>query len=88
MYLHGGTTADFGQGNMNDLWMFDFKRLMFTEIQQMKGSEAVPGPIYGHSMSYFQNSLYLFGGTEGYAFSKKFMRFDLITRTWEQIVVG
>ena len=83
MYLHGGTTAEFGQGNMNDLWMFDFKTLTFSEISQNKGSEPVPGPIYGHSISYFQNCLYMFGGTEGFAFSKRFLRFDLITRTWD-----
>ena len=73
---------------MNDLWQFDFNTLQFKEIVQSKGSEAVPSAMYGHSLSYYQGSLYLFGGTEGFAFSKKFVRFDLVTKTWEQIVVA
>ena len=30
----------------------------------------------------------MFGGTEGFAFSKKFTRFDLVTRTWSEVVVA
>ena len=44
--------------------------------------------MYGHSMSYFQNCLYVFGGTEGFAFSKRFTKFDLVTKVWTQIVVN
>ena len=39
MYIHGGSSANAGQENMSDLWVFDFTKKIFQEIKIGKSAQ-------------------------------------------------
>ena len=77
--MYGGSGKNIGQENYNDIWVFDFYSLKFREITQSRVLGPGPTGMYGHSLSYFSNKLYLFGGTTGFEFFKDIFVFELIT---------
>lgn len=82
MYVYGGSGIDVGQLNFSDLWVFDFNLSSFKEITVAK-SPAKPAGMYGHSLNYHQNAIYLFGGCNGFDYFRDLFRFDLASRIWE-----
>ena len=86
MYIHGGSAANVGQESLSDLWVFNFTTLIFHEIKV--GKSQSPPAMYGHSLSYHSNALYLYGGTTGFQFFKAFWRFDLASNTWSPVVIS
>ncbi|CDW86235.1 kelch repeat [Stylonychia lemnae] len=84
-YMYGGTGKNLGQENFNDLWVFEIRTLKFREINQSKINK--PSGSYGHSLNYFENALYLFGGTNGFDYYKNLLRFDLLQFQWQKIQV-
>ena len=43
--------------------------------------------MYGHSLNYYNQSLFLFGGTSGYQYFRDVFRFELINRHWHRVIV-
>ena len=43
--------------------------------------------MYGHSMNYYQNALYIFGGTTGFDYFKDLYKYDLISNQWQKIIL-
>ena len=83
IFLFGGSGIDIGKENLADLWEFNLSTLKFNEIRQcLKDGINRPPAMYGHSMNYFKNSLYIFGGTTGFDFFKDLFKYDLILNTW------
>ena len=87
-FVHGGSGANVGQENYDDLWEFNFCTLRFTQINQNSSkaqSQHRPPGMYGHTVNHFKQALYLFGGTTGFQFFKDVYRYDLITNNWLKI---
>ena len=59
MYLFGGKTA--AKHKLNDLWKFHF-RFDFWERISLKDNGPQPGIRSGHSCSFYQDYLIIFGG--------------------------
>eukprot|EP00347_Sterkiella_histriomuscorum_P009077 403342606 len=83
-YMFGGTGINLGQSNFSDLWVFDFRSQKFREISQSKINK--PHGMYGHTLNYYKNSLYLFGGTNGFEYYNDLLRFDLLYFQWQKVV--
>jgi len=81
--MYGGTGINPGQDNFGDLWVFEFDKLRFREMLFQKSQ--LPPSMYGHSLNYHGNALYLFGGTNGFAFYQHLFRFDLFSHQWLKI---
>ena len=89
VYLFGGSGINIGTENYNDLWEFDLLTLKFKEVNQHiknSGQNRPPG-MYGHSLSYHKNNLYVFGGTTGYEYFKDIYKYDLIINTWQKLQI-
>ena len=83
MYIHGGSGLNIGSENLDDLWELNLTSLTFTEVRQKTRSP----PLYGHTLNSYKNSLYLFGGTNGFDYYKDIYQYDLIINTWTKIQV-
>lgn len=56
MFIYGGLSQ---QKPLGDIWFFDFK---FNSWKQILCRSQCPPPRYGHTLDYFENHLYSFGG--------------------------
>jgi N-acetylneuraminic acid mutarotase len=86
-YVFGGSGKNIGFENYNDLWYFDFATLKFTEILVGKASAFRPPGMYGHSLTFLNGSLYVFGGTTGFDYFKDIFKFDLYSFQWQKLQV-
>lgn len=87
-FIHGGSGANVGQENYDDLWEFNFGTMRFAQIFQSASKSQAghrPPGMYGHTLSHFKSALYLFGGTTGFQYFKDMFRYDLITNTWQKL---
>jgi len=84
-YIFGGSGKNIGFENYNDLWYFDIGCNKFTEILVGKESAFRPPGMYGHSMTFFSGSLYVFGGTTGFDYFKEIYKFDLHSHQWQKL---
>ncbi|EDQ85615.1 uncharacterized protein MONBRDRAFT_29126 [Monosiga brevicollis MX1] len=88
IWIYGGTEYPFGVNNARDLHYIDVRvgewHTISHEIDQC------PLARFGQSMVYdaAQECFWIFGGTQGTQFYNDLWRFDLATRTWEEIVQG
>jgi N-acetylneuraminic acid mutarotase len=58
LFLYGGQTSSTAY---NDLWQFDIASSTWTRLPS---PSPAPGRRWGATLSYHQNTLYLFGGEE------------------------
>jgi N-acetylneuraminic acid mutarotase len=52
-----------------------------------KDSAFRPPGMYGHSLTYINGSLYVFGGTNGFEYYKDLYRFDIYSQSWQKVQV-
>lgn len=43
--------------------------------------------LYGHSITYFDGDIYLFGGTTGLQYFRHFFKYSLVSKEWQDVVV-
>ncbi len=75
--MFGGTGLNLGKENFADLWVFEFRTMKFREILCSKANR--PPGMYGHTLSYLDNGLYLIGGTNGTKYFNDVYRFDILS---------
>ena len=78
IYIFGGM-----EGNdkyLNDFWLFDTKS---KNCVQLKSNNS-PEPRCGHTLTYYNNKLYLFGGRNKKNTFNDFWIYDIRARSWEQ----
>jgi hypothetical protein len=44
--------------------------------------------MYGHTLNNIGNNLYAFGGTNGFDYYREILKFDLISRIWDKVIVA
>ena len=81
-YVFGGSGIQFGKQNYNDLYSYYPRENTFYGLET---SGQGPPASYGHSLSYYKNALYVFGGTEGFEYFKSLFRLDLVTKVWQKV---
>lgn len=82
-YLFGGSGKLIGQENMNDLWVFEHGS--FREVLLGGPKTFRPPGMYGHSLSYVNNSLFVIGGTTGFDYFKDVYKFDIASHLWQKV---
>lgn len=80
MYIHGGSTLK-DSLSADTLWKLELKSLKWDKLAQ-KDNVGLPKGLYGHTITWFQGELYLFGGTTGFEYFRHFVKYNLITRDW------
>ncbi len=81
--MFGGTGKKVGSENMNDLWVYEHGA--FREIAVGGHQSSLPPGMYGHSLSYVNNALFVIGGTTGFDYFKEVFRFDLAINMWQKV---
>src|SRR3990167_294195 len=68
----------YNQQCMNDMYYYNIKLQSWVKIQYRNEP---PSPRYGHTMEFFENSLYIFGGyvfeNEKYTYTNDLLSFSL-----------
>jgi N-acetylneuraminic acid mutarotase len=63
LFLFGGRTGfEMGESSLNDLFVFDIKENIWTELKKSNDSDVWPEARSYHTMTSLKNKLYLFGG--------------------------
>lgn len=56
--------------------------------QKLQQNGTLPNKLtYGHTITGLDDSLFLFGGTNGFDYYRALMKYNLITREWQNVVV-
>lgn len=80
MYVHGGSSLN-EKINCDSLWSLELKAMKWQKLSQKGGATIVSG-LYGHSLSYYEGDLYLFGGSIGLQYFRNFLRYSLVAKEW------
>jgi N-acetylneuraminic acid mutarotase len=83
MYIFGGSGSHFGYTNQRDLYEFNYESETWALLSNP--SEDQPSARYGQSMVYYQEKLYVWGGTHGTNYPTDMHRFDVCTKQWEPV---
>ncbi|ANZ74077.1 BA75_00316T0 [Komagataella pastoris] len=84
LYLFGGMLDN---DIHNDMWSFDlsnFRRTQWNKVLPSKDSP-VPPRLTNHTMSIFDERIYIYGGFDGVKLSNKLWSFDPTEKIWENI---
>jgi N-acetylneuraminic acid mutarotase len=79
MYMFGGHD---GQQQLNDFYFYDFKKKKWSLIKYPKSFE--PSPRDSHILVHSEDSIFLFGGSSGWAKSD-FYQFRISEEQWQPI---
>jgi hypothetical protein len=85
IYVFAGTGKDFGQSNKKDMFFYCIGGNVWSDV---KCQGSVPSARYGHSLTLYKASLYLFGGTSGEVYFNDFYLFHIETRSWVQLTLN
>lgn len=81
--IFGGDLSGAGKG-ANDLWMYNIEDDSWHEVKEFAGEP--PCPRWKHAAAYFDNRLWIIGGTYGGWFKNYIMSdffvFDFFAKTW------
>ena len=63
IFIFGGRTGfEMNESSLNDLFVYDIKQDLWTELKKSKDSDTWPEARSYHTMTSLKNKLYLFGG--------------------------
>eukprot|EP00762_Andalucia_godoyi_P000799 ANDGO_03680.mRNA.1 tRNA wybutosine-synthesizing protein 2/3/4 len=94
VWLHGGsnfapnTSKDAYQvARLDDLYVYDMNSAQFRQMrpQVATGSGGDPGPRSGHSLTFANDCLYMFGGWNGYHMLSDMYRLDPREVKWHRV---
>jgi hypothetical protein len=81
IYIFGGSGSIWGRTNSDHFMIIDFD----SNTKKIVNTTSLNGPIamYGCTLDYYNDNLYLFGGTNGCTFSNSLYKYDLKKDKWE-----
>ncbi|KAG7864812.1 hypothetical protein KL918_005133 [Ogataea parapolymorpha] len=84
LYVFGGQVEN---DYFNDMWRFDLSNFRDPKTQwekiTIKDGDVVPPMISNHTMTAYNNKLYVYGGTDGISIYNHLLVFDSLTNKWE-----
>jgi hypothetical protein len=84
VYIFGGSGEIWGKSNSNDFTIIDFDK---KTIQKIENNQTPPAS-YGSTLNFYNNKLYLFGGTNGTFFFNQVYEYDLEKQNWKLLQVN
>lgn len=86
LYVFGGQLED---KYYNDVWKFNLTKFRdpdthWIKIKPSTASTFRPPPLANHTMTAFENKLYVYGGTDGHKVYNDLLCFDPLNETWSK----
>jgi len=84
VYIFGGSGSIWGRTNSDHFIIVDFD----SNTKSIKNITSGPPPMYGATLNYYNEKIYLYGGTNGTVFFNSLYEYDLNLEKWNLITTA
>ncbi|KAJ5074720.1 kelch domain-containing protein [Anaeramoeba ignava] len=81
VYVYGGYSPPDNSWS-NDVWKFDMRS---KKWEKLSTTGTKPDGIFGSETVFYNNNIYVFGGSSGFSYTNSISKLDLKTNRWERI---